>query len=238
VSSTPGADHTPEHLELAGLYALRVLDDDERAEFERHLAGCTICQAAVAADRETVSALSLGAPEMEPSPGFRERLLRAAAAELEGDAVSAEPALAQPAPPPAPIPFWRRRLVPQLLAAALAVVVGGAALLGIQGYRNQVVSTVPLQGSGPGSAVVLVRRSGAADLQLSGLDPLPPGKVYEAWVIPEGGQPIASGTSSTPDAILPLPDNYRGSVVALTQENSPGASAPSQPPFLAAPVNV
>jgi len=235
VSSTPGADHTPEQLELAGLYALRVLDDDERAEFELHLAGCTICQAAVAADRETVTTLSLVAPEMEPSPGFKERLMRAAAAELEGEPA---PAQAPEPPPPAPISVWRRRLLAQLLAAGLAVVVGAAALLGVQGYRNQVVSTVPLQGAGPGSAVVLVRRSGAADLQLSGLDPLPPGKVYEAWVIPQGGQPIASGTSPTPDATLRLPDNFRGSVVAVTQENSPGASAPSQPPFLAAPVNL
>ncbi len=235
MSSTPGADHSPAQLELAGLYALRVLDGDERATFERHLAGCTICQSAVEADRYTVSALSLVAPEMEPSTGFKERLMRAAAAELEAEA----PAAVEPAPPPPPpIPIWRRRLVPQLLAAALAVVVGAAALLGVQGYRSQVVSTVPLQGTGPGSAVVLVRRSGAADLQLSGLDPLPPGKVYEAWVIPEGGQPIASGTSATPDATLPLPDNYRGSVVAVTQESSPGATAPSQPPFLAAPVNV
>jgi anti-sigma-K factor RskA len=247
MSAPPAADHSDEQTELAALYALRVLDGDDLGGFERHLGQCLLCQATVARDRWTVRPLTLVPVEMAPRPEFRQHVLEAAATELAVvDTVASEPAPPEPAAAPpanatpaAPIPFRpRRRPWLRALAAVLAVLVGVGALLGVQGYQNQVVASVALQGTSPGSATVLVHRSGAADLQMNGLAPLPGGKVYQAWVIPQGGQPISAGVSPTGQATLPLPGSVQGTIVALTVEDTPGAPAPTQAPFLAAPVTV
>ena len=218
--------HSPEHDELAALYALRALEGEELADFERHYAGCAQCHAIVRRDQLTLAALTSAAPEMDPSPGFKERLLARAAAQLEVQEA-----------PPAPIPFRPRRRQPWLmaLAAAIALVLGGGAF---QLYLNQVVETVPLQGTAAGAAMVVVHRSGATELQLSGLATPPAGQVYEAWVIRPGDQPQPAGTARSGQATLPLPasGSIRGSTVALTLEPDPGSPLPTTPPFLAAPV--
>jgi hypothetical protein len=76
--------HTTEHEELAALYALDLLEGAELIEFQVHLAVCALCYDTVKQDELALSALSAGAPEMDPSPGFRERLLEQAAQELRG----------------------------------------------------------------------------------------------------------------------------------------------------------
>ena len=78
----PAPDHTPDAESLAGLYAFGVLEGAELARFERHLAGCGRCAEVVDGDQAIVSTLSLTAPEVEPEPGFKERLLARAAAEI------------------------------------------------------------------------------------------------------------------------------------------------------------
>src|SRR5690349_2936536 len=77
----PAPDHTPDAEAQAGLYAFGVLDGAELARFERHLAACGRCADVVDGDRAIVSTLSLTAPEVEPSPGFKEELLARAAAQ-------------------------------------------------------------------------------------------------------------------------------------------------------------
>ena len=78
----PAPDHTADAESLAGLYAFGVLEGAELARFERHLAACGRCAEVVDGDRAIVSTLSLTAPEVEPEPGFKERLLARAAAEI------------------------------------------------------------------------------------------------------------------------------------------------------------
>ena len=82
----PSSDHTADAESLAGLYAFGVLEGAELARFERHLAGCGRCAEVVDGDRDVVMALSLTAPEAEPSTDFKERLLARAAAELAAPA--------------------------------------------------------------------------------------------------------------------------------------------------------
>lgn len=71
--------HTPaegEVRELAALYALGALDEDERHDFERHLAeGCAACAAELRECEETVSRLALAAPPADPPAPLREKLL-------------------------------------------------------------------------------------------------------------------------------------------------------------------
>jgi anti-sigma-K factor RskA len=177
-------------------------------------------------DRE---ALARAAPEMDPSPDFKARVMQRAAAELA--ATAAPPLRREPIPlRPARnvIPFWRRSAWASALAAVLVV---GLVSVGAYTYENQVVATYPLDGNAPGTAVVIVRRSGAAELEMHGVPNPPPGLLYEAWVIPQGGQPVAAGVATSGDARLPLPGDVRGKTVAITQERS-RVDAPTGAPIL------
>ncbi len=51
---------------LVGLYVVDALDDDERARFEAHLAGCPACQQEVAEFRATTGRLSQLMAERPP----------------------------------------------------------------------------------------------------------------------------------------------------------------------------
>jgi hypothetical protein len=104
-------------------------------------------------------------------------------------------------------------------------------------YENQVVKSYPLYGTLAGSALVEVRRSGAAELNLRGLADPPPGQVYEAWIIPEGGKPIPAGVTSSGDAKLPLNGISNGSTIAITQERD-RVDAPTSAPVLATVVQL
>ncbi|HSU73631.1 MAG TPA: anti-sigma factor [Terrabacter sp.] len=59
---------------LSGAYAVDALDDVERARFERHLAGCSACQAEVDGLAAAASELSV-LTEVPPPPSLRARVL-------------------------------------------------------------------------------------------------------------------------------------------------------------------
>lgn len=61
--------------EVAPLYALGVLDDAERAEFEAHLAGCEQCREEVREMGEVVGMLANAVPSVSPPAGLRDRIL-------------------------------------------------------------------------------------------------------------------------------------------------------------------
>jgi hypothetical protein len=222
----PVDDHTEEFEQLAGLAALELLEGEEQGRFDAHAAHCERCRLMVGLDRE---ALARAAPEMEPSPDFKARLLQHAAAELAaGEAAPATPEAA-PGEPAKVIPFLRRSPWASLIAAVLVV---GVVAVGLFSYQNQVVATYALSGNLGGSAVVNVRRSGATELNLNGIQDPPPGTVYEAWIIPPNGQPVAAGTMQSGDATVPLMRLPDGATVAVTQERGP-VEAPTSAPIMA-----
>jgi anti-sigma-K factor RskA len=182
MAATPVDGHTQEFEQLAGLSALHVLEGDELARFERHAAQCEICQVMVRLDREALAQVSLVAPEMDPSPDFKARLMRRAAQELAAEAPTfeaqpPEPVELRPRRPSNVIPLWRRS--PWVNAVA-AVFVLGIATFGAITYENQPIATVELHGTAPGTAVVVVRRSGAAELEMRGVPDPGPGFIYES----------------------------------------------------------
>jgi quercetin dioxygenase-like cupin family protein len=62
--------------EQAALYALGALGPAESGSFEKRMAaGCSLCRSAYQECRETVEALPLAAPDVEPSPEVRMRLM-------------------------------------------------------------------------------------------------------------------------------------------------------------------
>ena len=249
MSATPVDGHSEEFEQLAGLAALDVLEGDELGHFERHAAQCERCQVMVRLDREALAAVSLVAPPMDPSPDFKARLMQRAAAELAGadtarrGRVTEPQTVAAPPPGPAPIPFrqrppnviplWRRS---PWISALAAILVVGLVSFGAYSYENQPVATYELSGSGPGKAVVIVRRSGMAELVMEGVPDPEPGFLYEAWIIPQGGQPVAAGTTTRGNADVPLPGNVRGTTVAITRERT-RVDAPTSAPLLATVVS-
>ena len=211
---TPVDDHTEEFEQLAGLQALEVLEGEDLQRFEQHAAHCERCRLMVQLDRE---ALALAAPEMEPSPDFKARLMQRAADELAANTAA-----------PNVVPFRRRAPWASAIAALLVL---GILTAGGYAYQNQVVASYALQGSVGGSAVVNVRRNGSMELNMSGVEDPPAGYLYEAWLIPPNSQPIAAGTTARGDATLPLDGVGNGTTVAVTQERG-RVDAPTSTPIL------
>lgn len=154
-------------------------------------------------------------------------------------------------------PAWSRRLPRLALAASVAAVL---ACLGVatwqyreaqdartatrhsQEHQEEVarVLTAPdvrletQELRGGGTATVAVSRSeDAATLAVSGLPPLPAGKVYEAWFI-EDGQPVPAGLlSRDPGRRLTLLDGPvdDATAVALSVEPAGGSEQPTTDPL-------
>jgi anti-sigma-K factor RskA len=235
MTATPvAADHSEEFEQLAGLAALRVLEGDELARFEQHARQCERCRTIVRVDSETLRNLSLAAPERDPSPDLKQRLLARAQAEL------AHPEQTPAPPPEEPVPLRRGRILQvrrSVWASAIAAIfVIGLVSISAVAYMNQVVASYELAGTAPGTATVVVRRNGSVELQMLGVPDPASGHVYEAWIIPPGQQPVAAGVTSSGTATLPLTDSARGSTVAITQEPAPGSTAPTLPILMAGAV--
>ena len=104
---------TPAHDELrhdAAAYALGVLDPDERAAFETHLAGCAECAAEVREMRRAAASLPHAVPQVSPQPSLRARILREIAGAAPG--------------PPASLVRRERRAPPWWLSVAAMLVIG------------------------------------------------------------------------------------------------------------------
>src|SRR5688572_1897642 len=112
-------DHL-DHDTLAA-HALDALNVDEVIEVGRHLAGCTQCQAELAALRATVALIPFGLPIAEPSPELRERIVARAKATPQGQrpATNTNPVVSRPSPDRW---SWLWRLSPAL--AVLTLVLG------------------------------------------------------------------------------------------------------------------
>jgi len=231
--------------ELSAGYALDALDPEEREAFERHLAGCPECQEEVASFWEVAGALAVAADGPAPSQELRDRILADARAEKQ-TVVSLDS---------------RRRFSPVLAAVTAVTAVAAAVAIGLGIYAvslsNDLNSTrsaltaqenaaalladssatsVALQ-SGTGRLVV--GNDGEAVLVLDDLPPAPAGKTYQAWIV-DDQMPVSAGTfvSSGDRAVVPIPQAVpNGAVVAVTIEESGGASSPTLPPLAAsAPV--
>src|SRR5919206_2869551 len=221
--------------ELTPAYALDALDEQEEREYEEHLARCPHCRAELASLTETATSLAYGVESPLPPPGLRDRILEQARAE-------------RPNVVPLRRPAWRS------WPAAVAAVAAAAAIgLGIwaaslsssldrersaRDQQERILSIV----SDPAArhftlsgdhGTLVVSRTGAAALLVSGLGHAPRGKTYEAWVI-QNRMPRRAGIFTNATAFRltrPVPDH---AVVAVTVERHGGVDAPTGKPITAA----
>jgi anti-sigma-K factor RskA len=234
------------------LYALGVLQGDERVALEKHLEGCTACRRELEQLRGDIALMALSTAGPVPPRRARQRLL---------EAVAREPRQAA-----APAQRGWRTLVPWVVTAALAV--GLAAVLlrnselqrRVGGLQNQsaqqqaelqrareVVSTLTATDAmrvtlvaaktppQPQGKAIYARDRSSLIFLASNFQALPAQKVYELWLIPTNGAPIPAGIFK-PDAhgsatVInpPLPTGVEAKAFAITVEPESGSSVPTMP---------
>ena len=207
--------------ELAGAYALGLLDADERAAIEAHLA--EHWHEEYASARAAVLALASAAPEAEPSPDLRARVLDIARMEAKRES---------------------RRWIPGLLSGAVAA----AIVLGVLGFTG----VLTRDGDAPQQLVVQNATSGAffdltvgdgtkASIRLGGLPARPGSEVYQVWWIQEGQPPKSlcvvgadrDGPWSWEVSVRLAP----GDTIAVTIEPDGSRTAPTTKPIIAGQYN-
>jgi anti-sigma-K factor RskA len=223
--------------ELTAGYALDALDPTDREAFERHLGGCEQCRQELASFWEVTNALAVAAGGPAPSVDLRDRIL--ADARAEPQTVVAIDVRRRPSPVLA---------AATAIAAAVAIGIGiyavslgnelndtRAALASQEHVANVLAdpeaTTLALQ---PGTGRLVVAGDSAV-LVLDDLAAAPIGKTYQAWVV-DGQTPVSAGTFDTTgrQTIVPIPLPVSGgAVVAVTVEESGGASEPTLPPLAA-----
>lgn len=232
--------------ELSGAYALGALNDGERAVADEHLAQCPRCTRLLQELQSVVDLLPLAAPEVEPSPELKERLLSRIQADMPHPVVSQRYAR--------PVQQARRQHVRrpswgmQLLATAavlMLVLLGGMAVWNISLQQqvgrlsNKLAPPViyALQGTAPAAKVsgevLYFEQQHTAVLVLHGLPAVRGAQVYQAWLI-QGKQPRSIGllTVQNDVATLNFQSDIRGfDAAAVSLEPGPQASkdAPKGP---------
>jgi anti-sigma-K factor RskA len=181
------AEETTPHIDLGG-YVLGVLQPDEAAAFEAHLAGCPECQRDLEELSPVAGLLEEAAPPVDVPPELRDRTLAA----VERAAV--ERAAAEEAP------RRRRHTVElrKLLAAAAAVAVIGAGAAAVRETTKPApafAEVVELAAPAGGAARAVARveatdTGGVIEMEVEGLAPPPPGSFYECWLVAAGGDSV------------------------------------------------
>jgi len=223
---------TEHPLDDLAAFALGVLDPEESARVERHLASCASCRAEAQAFAETAWAIAETQGRDVPS---RVRATIVERARAEGPGRSSL------------VDFFRRPvplLVPVALAAVLVIaLVGyGSARRDADRYAAVVAQTVgakvvPLASTGAIGGVrgsLVIPANGAAPYLILDLPPAPAGKTWEAWVI-RGNTPVRAGiTDERGLTTLTLSASVAsGDTVAVTPEPAGGVDAPTGDPVLA-----
>lgn len=248
LSNPSGASMHDERMEeLAAGYALGSLSVDDLGVFEAHRQQCQLCAALVNDFSAIVTILPDSIGEVEPSTSLKSRIF----AEIERERLSIEP------PPPLILEEHRRsrRNLWSLAAAAMLLISTGLGLWNVrlqqdlqvaqsrEQLQSEVVAALAAGGetrqlngteSAPDArAVVIADPHGQNPMLVVGsLPSLPPGQVYQAWVVGPSG-PVDAGVFA-PDqssgSVIRLTHRPQGSeTVALTIEPNGGSPAPTGP---------
>jgi len=244
-------------LELAEIYALDAVSDDERAMIDDYVKdapeGAEFFQR-VREARETL-AVSFTAQDEPPAGLFGNIMER-----INQEATA--PAAAEPAAPAAVSPAVddlaaarAKREERQRAGGARRWIVGvaAAAVIGLGGIGvgayvsaqndpvNQVLQAQDVQKQSapvPGGGTATISASSAKDsfvVLMDGVAPAPEGKVYQLWTLPkDGSAPVPQGTMDA--QTLSKPAVVKGlssaSSVAITVEPAGGSQAPTSAPVL------
>ncbi|WP_033292334.1 anti-sigma factor [Amycolatopsis jejuensis] len=251
---------SPDMHTLAGAYALDALSEVERAQFRRHLEQCEACAQEVRELRETAARLGAAMDEQPPS-GLKDRVL------AEMRTTRQLPPRSEPDEPGERTRGPRRW--PMLIAAAAAVVglalagvFGGIALhtsselhsaqsqLGQARDRYRPVAELLASPDtrtehvtsprGGGGTVMVSRKLDRVMFLQSGLPPVPPDRVYEAWLMGPDLAPRPAGLlPGGPSGSLVVADGLAGAqqfAISIEQAGGSATGKPSADVVLVTPV--
>jgi Anti-sigma-K factor rskA/Putative zinc-finger len=231
---------------LTGAYAVGAMEDDEeRRDFEQHLAECPDCREEVRTLREAAAALGAAAA-LPPPPGLRSRVL---------SEIAATPQLPPAGRVPAQVTSLQRRSRrrTRVLALAASVVllagvgVGAAGVVEMrdaQQAQQQADRILAIVGdpfarrvsgpvSGGGAATVVVSGSDAV-VVTAGMRGLPPSRAYQLWLIRPGeiaSAGLGPAGARAAGAWTRLVDGVRpGDSVAISVEPRRGSAQPTTTP--------
>jgi anti-sigma factor RsiW len=236
--------------DLAPAYVLGALDTAEERAVHEHLASCPEAHEEFPELGGVVPVLAEAVELVEPPAALRDRIMAAAAADLE----ARRGAASAPEPPPialrTPPREGRWSLRPAWvvgLAAVLAIVALGAWNVRLQGdlataqaYQRRVdevlaIARTPgatvavLIGAQPSanSGIVAVRADGRAAMVVSGLPAIGGAGIYEVWVIIGTNAPVPVGALTESGGLAYMTGTLGivppGTIVAITREAGPTA---------------
>ncbi|MEV3933340.1 MULTISPECIES: anti-sigma factor [unclassified Streptomyces] len=252
--------------ESSGAYVLHALPDEERREFEAHLAECRQCQEEVAELRATTALLGRMTAE-HPPDSLRDQVLGRLADTPQEPRTRKGPRVRGRGP---------ARSLRLALAASVAVAL---VCLGLAGWQRQeasdardharqveeqaaqvqaqarqaeaaqenvakvlTASDVRLRtqalSDGATASVTFSRSEGSATLAVSGLPALPAGRTYAAWFM-EDGTPVPAGLlTGDPGRRVTLLEGAldNADAVALSVEPAGGSPQPTTVPLGAVPL--
>lgn len=211
-------------------YLLGAHDPQERAEFERHLASCHICQDELERLGVAAEALPRSVQQFDPPPSLKRSIMR----EISADAPqSARPARSM---------WWRRPgRIAIALACVIAAVVVGEAIHGSPSpapSARTVTATVDHSRVGTAHATVVVSGSGG-QVHVSSMPQPARGRIYQIWVKRGSAvQPAALfGVDQNGNGSGALPQNLRGvTQIFVTRERRGGAHQPTEAPVISASI--
>ena len=249
-------DELRDHYEL---YALGLAEEPERTEIRAHLnRKCEVCMPGVKRALEATALLAATVPDAAPSRKLRGRILASVGAEPRRFAWSA---------------LWAAAAVLSLLFAALLVQRDRAdrrdmvqfmrafqdASADARAQHAEVARLTEafaiLNGPDTKEAVfggarprpargkVFLNPSQGVLLIASNLPQTPAGKLYEMWVIPKAGKPVAAGMfqSNTDGSAMHVRpgavDVQATGAIAVTVEDQAGVGQPTTTPLILAPVD-
>lgn len=200
-------------------------------EVSEHLASCE--RHPELADLLGVStSLSLSAPEMEPPPALKSRIM----SEVRGRVGSAgeRPAVERDRLSGI-LGFLRGPTFAYGLSAVLAVLVVVLSVW-IAVLQSGDPDTYVLSGQSGASGRLLVSSDSVAVITASGLEPLPSGHTYQVWILDADGHPVHVGflgLTAEGEAVGTLVENVSGAnAVAVTVEPVGGSEQPTTDPIL------
>lgn len=234
-------------LEEVAAYAIGGLDPERVPDLEQHLAGCKRCQEELRWLGPAVRALPEAVERQEPPPAVKQRLMAevradaAAAERLERTEERRERAESRPG-----LGEWLRGLnVGGLtwkplagLALVILVVAGGIGYAVGTGGGSGGAHTWEVEPASNGIAAKVVTEDDRGELHLTGVKPLPKGRILEAWVerdgivepVPALFAPDQAGRASTT-----IESMKNVSAVMVTREPAGGSKKPTMEPFVVVP---
>jgi anti-sigma-K factor RskA len=216
--------------ELIGAYALGALPGETLAAVRGHLATCEN-HPQTADLRVVASSLAFAAPEMEPPPALKGRLMAAVREAKPKPAMTAAgggllSALRGLAP---------QRVIPYALAGALAVAIGVLILTNTGDSNEPSQTAITLSGTDEASAVLHVLEDGIIVMEADGLEPLDSEHTYQVWAITSGTPTSLGllGPATSGEALGVMRADLSGvEAVAVTAEPAGGSVTPTTDPIL------